>query len=556
MARPAKGTINTIELADGLRAFHLRFRVVGKRERVVLHEIPGCACGCGGGWDEPAARTELGNILARVRVGVWERPKPPGTLSQDQVTYEVPTFGEYAAWWLQAKINGVLGSKPISENTISDYQWRLNVHLLPFFGHYRLDEIDRALCLEFKARKLREADEQRKAIAAGADLRDHRGRRVVPLGPASIRKLTSGLASILDDAVEDEHVDHHPARGKRMRVHVPKPNRTFLEMDELACVLDAAAKQDRTLDLAAMPREIGPTTSLVAHLLAQGKRPAQIAKDLGIAKSTVTHHLRRAGANIGRGYVGRRVVCEILGRSGVRVGELCDIRIGQVRLHDRDGARFRIPDSNTATGIREVQMSPDLVEAVIEHIDQLRRAGRSTTPQDRLVQNLNGGRMSRQRAAKIVSEAAHQATDELTAKGLPPLPRVTPHSLRRTYISIALLANNFDVKWVMGQVGHADSKMTLDVYAQLEQRVDRSHGTSFDRLVNKAREHVAALPLAAEMEGFGPRMGHEGEKPSKTVTKRPRREKSKSAGLQHDRGMARLGIEPRTPRFSVVCSTN
>ena len=32
----------------------------------------------------------------------------------------------------------------------------------------------------------------------------------------------------------------------------------------------------------------------------------------------------------------------------------------------------------------------------------------------------------------------------------------------------------------MGQVGHADSKMTMDVYAQLEQRVDRSHGTAFD----------------------------------------------------------------------------
>jgi hypothetical protein len=26
---------------------------------------------------------------------------------------------------------------------------------------------------------------------------------------------------------------------------------------------------------------------------------------------------------------------------------------------------------------------------------------------------------------------------------------------------------NFDVKWVASQVGHADSKMTLDVYAQL-----------------------------------------------------------------------------------------
>jgi hypothetical protein len=173
------------------------------------------------------------------------------------------------------------------------------------------------------------------------------------------------------------------------------------------------------------------------------------------------------------------------------------------------------------------------------------------------VQNLKGGQMSRQRAAQIVGEAARQASKELAASGMPPLPRITPHSLRRTYISIALLANNFDVKWVMSQVGHADSKMTLDVYAQLEQRVDRSHGTSFDRLIRKAREQSANdLAPHAELASIGPRLGHEDEKPFKTIAKRPRREKAKRANLQRGRSMARPGLEPGTPRFSVVCSTN
>ena len=54
-------------------------------------------------------------------------------------------------------------------------------------------------------------------------------------------------------------------------------------------------------------------------------------------------------------------------------------------------------------------------------------------------------------------------------------------------ISIALLANGFDVKWVMSQVGHANSTMTMDVYAQLEQRVNRQHGTAFDDLVRRAK---------------------------------------------------------------------
>ena len=40
---------------------------------------------------------------------------------------------------------------------------------------------------------------------------------------------------------------------------------------------------------------------------------------------------------------------------------------------------------------------------------------------------------------------------------------------------------------VAGQpTGHADSKMTLDVYAQLAQWADRTHGTSFDALLTRA----------------------------------------------------------------------
>jgi integrase len=62
--------------------------------------------------------------------------------------------------------------------------------------------------------------------------------------------------------------------------------------------------------------------------------------------------------------------------------------------------------------------------------------------------------MSCQRAAAIVSEAASAASQRLAARGLRALPNR-----------------------VMSQVGHADSKMTMDVYAQLLQR---EHGRAFD----------------------------------------------------------------------------
>ena len=120
--------------------------------------------------------------------------------------------------------------------------------------------------------------------------------------------------------------------------------------------------------------------------------------------------------------------------------------------------------------------------------------------------------------------------------------------MRRTYISIALLANGFDVKWVMSQVGHADSKMTMDVYAQLEQRVDRSHGTAFDELVRRANGQQDDIVR----DTFGTRgpSGHQMELFEGPVNPK---KKPANAGLSE---VARPGLEPGTPRFSVVCSTN
>ena len=81
--------------------------------------------------------------------------------------------------------------------------------------------------------------------------------------------------------------------------------------------------------------------------------------------------------------------------------------------------------------------------------------------------------------------AGHDATRPAWFATAPP--NTSPHTLRRTYISIARLANRFDVLWVMSQVGHADSEMTMDVDAQLQLRVDREHGRAFDALFRQAR---------------------------------------------------------------------
>jgi integrase len=493
MARQRIGSIETRVLADRTRVFHLRFQVDGRRHTIVLHERPSCGCGCGGGWEETAARAKLADMLARVRAGLWRGPRPVRrAVGVGAGADPMPTFGDFAAGWLEGKIAGVLGDRPIAPNTVSDYRARLR-HL-NYIDRHPLDRIDATLCLELKAHLLAEAREIREAIAAGAEPREGSGRRRRPLGPASIRKVLDALASILDEAVEDGLIEHNPARGRRMRVRVPKPKRTCLEMDELAYLLESAADQDDPTAGMTASEARSESAAAIAELAAQWLRPRQIAERLGLSTPTVTYHLRRLGVKSGRGYVGRRVICELLGRGGLRVGELCNLRVGDVRVLNPAGARLRVVDSKTEAGERLVEMSPALAEAVLEHLERLRALDLPSHRDAFLTPNLRGGRLSRGRVAQIVAEAASLAGERLEARGMVPLPPTTPHTLRRTYISIALIANRFDVKFVMSQVGHADSAMTMDVYAQLEQRAKRSHGTSFDRLLAEARAQVEALP--------------------------------------------------------------
>jgi integrase len=361
-----------------------------------------------------------------------------------------------------------------------------------------VDQITRRRSLALKAHLLKRAREDREAIEAGADLRDQRGRRIFPLSLASIKKIIDTYIAVMDEVIEEEHREDNPGRCKRMHIKVPKPKRTFLEMDELTALLDAAADQDYALpDLTSIDVKKGSSAEKVVRLAAGGKRPEQISKELKLAPATVTHHLRRLNIKVGRGYVGRRVICELLGRGGLRVSELCDLKIGSIRLHDPEGVRIRVVDAKTEAGERIVVLTPDAAEVVVEHIDRLRRAGVPTGPDDYLVPNVRGGRIRRQRVWKIVADAAKLASEGLAAKGVAPLPTTTPHTLRRTYISIALLANEFDVKWVMDQVGHADSTMTMDVYAQLQQRAEREHGAKFDRLVREAKLHLAKVAVPA-----------------------------------------------------------
>jgi Phage integrase family len=105
--------------------------------------------------------------------------------------------------------------------------------------------------------------------------------------------------------------------------------------------------------------------------------------------------------------------------------------------------------------------------------------------------------------------------------GRPPLPpSVTPHTLRHTFISF-LLEAGASPRYVMGQVGHADPKTTLRIYAHLLKRDRSGVGMALDELIHGGavadpRTKTSALqsdgggsPIAGEASVFGPENGPE-----------------------------------------------
>ena len=91
---------------------------------------------------------------------------------------------------------------------------------------------------------------------------------------------------------------------------------------------------------------------------------------------------------------------------------------------------------------------------------------------------------------------------------------------------------------------------TNDPRCFIEQRAKRDHGASFDRLVRQARKLCGADLAAAEATDLSPKSHRLGNRRSRGV-KTSRRVTTRKAPERAKREMARLGIEPRTPRFSV-----
>jgi integrase len=233
------------------------------------------------------------------------------------------------------------------------------------------------------------------------------------LSATSINKTITRLAQILEVAVERELIARNPARGKRRRLKERKPQRTWLDrVEQITALLDAAGELD-------------------------------------------------AEARVDRRALPRRVLLMTLALAGLRIGEALALRWRDV---DLAAGRLYVAGSKTDAGVRHV----DLLAALREELSVQKAKTRFAAPDDLVFPTERGRPYSRDNARKrAFALSVERADANLTARGRNPLPEgLTPHSLRRTFISL-LLATGADVPYVMRQVGHSDPKVTLSIYAQV-----------------------------------------------------------------------------------------
>ncbi len=331
-----------------------------------------------------------------------------------------PSFHEFASEWFDGVAPG------LKERTQVDYRWRLSSHLLPYFATYRLSAITIEEVDRYRRSKERERMEletrRREQLALPSTNQDRLPR---PLSNGSINKTIRLLGVVLEQAVEYGYIVRNPARGRKRLLRESRPSRSYLQPEQVSALLIAAGELDTD------------------------------ARD----------------GDTGR----RRPLLATLTLAGLRISEALDLRWRSINL---GGGRLSVGNAKTPAGIREVNLTPTLREVLSEYRTRTEH-GESG---DLVFPTSKGHRDSPSNVRnRLLAKAVENANESLQESAQEPIVGVTPHLLRRTFISL-LLATGADVPYVMAQAGHSDPKTTLGIYAQVIAS-GTDHGTALDGLV-------------------------------------------------------------------------
>jgi integrase len=364
-------------------------------------------------WPEPRAREELDHIIYQVKRGIWvppdSRPAPPAP----GIAAPRLNIGQLAHAYLEHRHTLGKGSKAGQQREL------LEQHVIPDWGGRSPEDATPENVRRWVAAKVRHAEDLRGLWEQGERF-DSRGRRLPrPYGPRRLNRAINALYAVLDHG----HVFHDaPKMTDKLRhsgllLEVPDPIKAHFTIDQVALLIEAAG----ALDARAYP---------------------------------------------GHKHVGRRALVATLLLSGLRIDEACSLLVGGVRRSDHI---LNIPDAKTPTGIREVNIVYGLRPILYRHLDDFRSGAPGGAP---VFATRNGTAQSANNMREDVwygsSKLAQQLAGERRMTDAWPA-KLNPHVTRRTFIT-HLFEIGENPPYVQKQVGHADSALTLEVYADVSAR--------------------------------------------------------------------------------------
>lgn len=364
-------------------------------------------------WAESRAREELDHIVYQVKRGVWVPPENAPARAPSNVQAPRLNIAQLAHAYLEHRATLGKGNKAGQQKEL------LEQHVIPDWGERAPEDATPENVRRWVAAKVRHSADLRELWEKGERF-DGRGRRLPrPYGPRRLNRAINGLYAVLDYA----HVFHDaPKMTDRLRrsgllLEVPGPVKAHFTINQVALLIEAAG----TIDSRAHP---------------------------------------------GHKHVARQALVATLLLSGLRIDEACSLLVGGVRRAEHI---LHIPDAKTPTGVREVNIVYGLRPILYAHLDEFRAgaagdspvfATRNSTPQspNNMREDVWYG------ALALAQELAREReiTDSWPAK-------VNPHVTRRTFIT-HLFELGESPPYVQKQVGHADSALTLEVYADVSAR--------------------------------------------------------------------------------------